>query len=372
VAGIYIHIPFCKQACHYCDFHFSTQTDLRDEMISSILREMELQRYYLAEHPIETLYFGGGTPSLLAREQLTTLVSAVKKNFGLQPDGEVTLEANPDDLTRETLESLREAGINRLSIGVQSFTDAVLTWMNRGHTADQIFSSYAAARALGFSNISLDLIYGIPGQTDSYWAETVRQAIALEPEHISAYHLTIEDKTAFGNWRKRGKLREAPEEQAAGEFSLLMDQLEGAGYDHYEISNFARAGLYGRHNSNYWRGEHYLGLGPSAHSYNGVSRQFNVANNHLYIKAITKQEVPAEKEVLTRENQVNEYLFTGLRTRWGCNIRKLNETWGYDLLALPYTRQLLEHRLATLAEGHLVLTRPGKFQADKIAADLFL
>jgi len=372
VAGIYIHIPFCKQACHYCDFHFSTQTDLREEMTRSLLHEMELQRLYLSGHAVDTLYFGGGTPSLLPVDQLASLMAKAKELFGIHPDGEITLEANPDDLTPETLHSLKLAGINRLSIGVQSFDDGVLSWMNRGHTANQIFTSYQAAHAIGFSAISIDLIYGIPNQADGYWANTVRQAIALEPEHISAYHLTIEDRTAFGNWKKKGKVLEVTDEQAAQEFHYLMNQLEKAGYEHYEISNFARAGNYGLHNSNYWNGEHYLGIGPSAHSYNGVSRQFNVANNNLYIKAIGRHEVPAEKEVLTRENQVNEYLFTGLRTRWGCSVQKLKETWGYDLLAMPYTQQLLEQRFLVLENDRLLLTRPGKFQADKIAADLFI
>ncbi|HAC23942.1 MAG TPA: coproporphyrinogen III oxidase [Cytophagales bacterium] len=372
MAGIYIHIPFCKQACHYCDFHFSTQTDLREKMTESLLREMELQRLYLSGHTVETLYFGGGTPSLLSVAPLANLIAKANELFGIKPGGEVTLEANPDDLMPETLQGLKEAGINRLSIGVQSFDDGVLGWMNRGHTADQIFTSYRAARAIGFSVISIDLIYGIPNQADGYWANTVRQAIALDPEHISAYHLTIEDRTAFGSWKKRGKLVEATDEQAAWEFEHLMDRLEKAGYEHYEISNFARAGRYGLHNSNYWNGEHYLGIGPSAHSYNGISRQFNVANNHLYIKAIARHEIPAEREILTRENQVNEYLFTGLRTRWGCSLQKLNETWGYDLLAVPYAQQLLEQKLLVLEDDRLLLTRQGKFQADKIAADLFV
>lgn len=341
-------------------------------MTQSLLHEMELQRLYLSGHAVDTLYFGGGTPSLLPVDQLESLMAKAKELFGIHPDGEITLEANPDDLTPETLHKLKEAGINRLSIGVQSFDDGVLRWMNRGHTSSQIFTSYQAARTIGFSAISIDLIYGIPNQADGYWANTVRQAIALEPEHISAYHLTIEDRTAFGSWKKRGKLVEATDEQAAREFEHLMDQLEKAGYEHYEISNFARAGRYGLHNSNYWKGEHYLGIGPSAHSFNGVSRQFNVANNHLYIKAIGRHEVPAEKEILTRENQVNEYLFTGLRTRWGCSVQKLKEMWGYDLLAVPYTQQLLEQKFLVLEDGRLLLTRLGKFQADKIAADLFV
>jgi len=374
MAGLYLHIPFCRQACHYCDFHFSTNQRQKSDLCKSIAREIGLQKNYLTTKTLTSVYFGGGTPSLLSAEELTLLFEAVNENFTLAPSAEITLEANPDDLTKANLTTLREAGINRLSIGIQSFNDAVLKFLNRAHDSTAALSCLTEARAVGFNNISLDLIYAIPGQTDDDWKKNIQTAIELAPEHISAYSLTIEEKTAFGNWQRKGKLSPADENTAASNFELLISMLTNAGYEHYEVSNFCKPGYYSKHNTSYWKQEHYLGVGPSAHSYNGDSRQYNISNNAIYQKSIAEGKVPCEVEILSQENKINEFIFTTLRTHWGCDFAKLNNDLGYDALPVhaDYINNLVKGKLASFDQRILRLSSKGMLLADKIASDLFV
>ncbi|MCD9016142.1 radical SAM family heme chaperone HemW [Parachryseolinea silvisoli] len=373
MAGIYFHIPFCKQACHYCDFHFSTNQEKKGEMVGALVRELELQKSYLAGETIETVYFGGGTPSLLSVVEIETLLEAVAKTYSLAPTGEITLEANPDDLHAEKLVDLRAAGVNRLSIGIQSFDDRVLHFLHRAHSASAAQQCLEQARAAGFDNISLDLIYAIPGQPVETWRENIRRALSFAPEHISSYSLTIEEKTAFGKWAATGKLKAVEDDLAAAQLEMLVEMLDVAGYEQYEVSNFARPGYYSRHNSSYWQQKKYLGIGPSAHSYDGQSRQYNVANNHVYLRGLQEDKIPFTHEALTPEDVINEYLLTTLRTSWGADLRKLRQELQYDLQALhgPYLNTLFAESLAIVSGDTLQLTRRGKMLADKIAADLF-
>jgi oxygen-independent coproporphyrinogen III oxidase len=374
MAGLYLHVPFCKQACHYCDFHFSTRPEGRQELIQALATELVLQKEYLQGAVLNTIYFGGGTPSLLHRQELESILEPIGRTYSIAPDAEVTLEANPDDLTDEKLAQLKSLGIHRLSVGIQSFDDPVLKFLNRAHDAKEATRCLAVARSQGFSNISIDLIYAIPGQTLTEWRKNIEKALQLDPEHISAYALTLEKKTVFGQWHAKGKLQPLPEEMAAQQFELLMDMLQTAGYEHYEISNFCRPGFHSRHNTSYWQQVHYLGVGPSAHSYDGTSRQFNISNNALYCKAIESNQVPYEREVLTRENRINEYLFTTLRTSLGCDLNKIKVNFQFDAARENeiYLATLQEKKLATLENNRLILTRAGKLLADQIAADLFV
>lgn len=374
MAGLYFHIPFCKQACYYCDFHFSTNQELKTEMVKALVKELQFQKDFLNGEVINTVYFGGGTPSLLKSDELYSLLSTLRKLHQLNPTAEITLEANPDDLTDVTVNELNQVGINRLSIGIQTFHNDLLSYLNRAHDSAKAIQAVRSARKAGFDNISIDLIYAIPGQDEAKWKEDIRQALIVNPEHLSCYSLTIEEKTVFGKWSAAGKLKTIEDDVAAYQLEVLMDMLNEAGYEHYEISNFAKPGFYSRHNSSYWKQEKYLGIGPSAHSYNGLIRQFNISNNHLYIKSIQKNEVPAEKEVLSTENKINEYILTTLRTQWGTDLTKLKQEFNLDLLQQNslYIQQLLERDLAVLNHTVLTLTRKGKLLADKIASDLFV
>lgn len=374
MAGIYIHIPFCRQACYYCDFHFSVNQQIRAEMIAAISNDLLLQKDYLQGEPIETIYWGGGTPSLLTNTEIKSILDTIRSIHRIAIDAEITLEANPDDLTPLSLMQFREAGINRLSIGIQTFNTDRLKALNRIHDGASAIKSFYDAREAGFDNISIDLMYSLPGETNTDWKQDILQAILLNPEHISCYSLTIEEKTAFGKWAATGKLKPEPDEVSALHLETLMQELSKAGYTHYEISNFAKPGFYSNHNSSYWKGTRYLGVGPSAHSFNGESRQFNVANNHTYVKAIQAGEIPFEKEILSRENKINEYILTSLRTSWGTDLGFLNRVLGHNLIAENgnYLSQLLNKQLVTLENDILKLTNKGKLLADKISSDLFI
>ncbi len=374
MAGIYLHIPFCKQACHYCDFHFSTNHTVKGELVSAMVKELELQQDYLSGEVIETIYFGGGTPSLLNRDEIDVLFKTIRQLHSVKTDAEITLEANPDDLTPDTLALFKQAGINRLSIGVQSFHTPFLIFLNRAHNAETALRCIEYARDAGFTNISIDLIYAIPGETDSLWLADIQQALLLSPEHISCYSLTIEEKTAFGKWAASGKLKPEPDAVAARHLELLMPALNNAGYEQYEVSNFAKPGYYAKHNSSYWRGKKYLGIGPAAHSYNGDSRHYAVANNHQYIRAIAQGVLPVEHETLTREDKINEYILTTLRTSWGTDLSFLNTLYQYNVLTIhaDYIQLLVNKNLATLDNHVLRLTNSGKLLADKISSDLFV
>lgn len=372
MAGIYFHIPFCKQACHYCDFHFSTNTSYKEDLVRAIGRELHLQRNYISE-PVDTIYFGGGTPSLLSGPELNFLLEKTFMYFQVNPGAEITLEANPDDLTPDALRTFRELGVNRLSIGIQSFDDNILKSLNRAHDGESAEYCVDLAHNAGFSNISLDLIYAIPGLSDKLWAETIQKALSLKPVHISSYSLTIEEKTTFGRWAAKGKISPVPDDNAAAQLSHLVLALESEGFEQYEISNFALPGFYSRHNSSYWRQLPYLGVGPSAHSYNLMTRQSNISNNHLYMKSLAADQIPSTIEELSREDLINDYLLTTLRTSWGTSLKKLAEEFGYDIRQThsEYLGQLLSQGFAVLTDSNLVLTRSGKFLADKISADLF-
>jgi oxygen-independent coproporphyrinogen-3 oxidase len=374
MAGIYIHIPFCTQACHYCDFHFSTNQVKRLEIIKAMEREISLQKEYLEGEEIQTVYFGGGTPSLLSESELDIVLQAIHKNFSLSPTRELTLEANPDDLTREKLREFKKAGINRLSIGIQSFDDGILKLLNRVHDSGMAKSSVNNAHEAGFNNLSVDLIYAIPQQDDNRWKKNIDEVLILKPKHISAYALTIEEKTVFGHWAAQGKIKAVDDDLAAIQLQILVDFLEKGNYEQYEVSNFSQPGFQSLHNSNYWKDKKYLGVGPSAHSYNGVSRQYNMSNNRGYLNSILDHKIPATLEILTREDKINEYLLTTLRTSWGTNLAKLRRDFGVDLETnhSAYIRSLQENKLAILENHTLLLTKAGKLLADKIASDLFV
>ncbi|SEA94154.1 oxygen-independent coproporphyrinogen-3 oxidase [Chitinophaga terrae (ex Kim and Jung 2007)] len=374
MSGIYLHIPFCKQACYYCNFHFSTSRQHQEEMVNCILQEMEYQRQYLAGETVETIYFGGGTPSLLSETQLEKLLNRLHALYPITAEAEITLEANPDDLSADRLKSLKAAGINRLSIGVQSFREEDLRWMNRAHDSQQAINCITHAQEAGFTNITIDLIYGGPTLSDEAWEANVKRAIALGIPHLSCYALTVEPGTALDHFIAKKKMEPTDPDKAALHFELLMQWLKEAGYEHYEISNFALPGWHSRHNSSYWQGKHYLGLGPSAHSFNGHSRQWNIANNALYMKSIQAGTVPFEIESLTTSMQFNEYIMTTLRTSAGCNLEWVAEKFGKDRVL-----HLLAHSQPFIAAGKmerageaLRLTTAGRLFADGIAGELFI
>lgn len=375
---LYLHIPFCKQACHYCDFHFSTNLSQKSALVDAICTEIALQKDYLPAKTLETIYFGGGTPSLLTASELGQLFETIHRYFSVASTAEITLEANPDDLTADKLDQLRPF-VNRLSIGIQTFDDETLRWMNRAHSAIEAERCIQLARDAGFETMSVDLIYGIPDQQaqrqpGGIWQTDLQKMLSLDVPHLSAYALTIEPDTAFGRWQQKGKLAALDENLAAAQFEELTKALALAGYEHYEISNFAKPGQYARHNTAYWQRKAYLGVGPSAHSYNGVSRQYTVANNAQYISAIRRGEVPATLERLSVSDQVNDYLLTGLRTKWGCSLRELSvllsadfaKTQANDLQAMYEAGWLMQDG------NYLRLTEAGKLFADRVAASLFV
>lgn len=342
--------------------------------MEAISKELRLQKDYLEGEPIQTIYVGGGTPSLLSSEELALIFDTIHSTHSVVNSPEITLEANPDDLTIPKLKELFQVGINRLSIGIQSFHESLLEYLHRAHNVSTAITSFQDARAIGFKNISIDLIYAIPEESEKMWLEDIQQAIHLQPEHLSCYSLTIEEKTVFGRWSTAGKLKLVEDEMAARHLEMLIDIAEKAGYEHYEISNFSKPGLYSQHNSSYWRGEKYLGVGPSAHSFNGKTRQYNIRNNHLYVKALQQDTIPFEKEDLTLENKINEYILTTLRTHWGTDLNKIKQEFGYDLLNenTDYLSRIIKEKLATLESHVLRLTQKGKLLADKISSDLFV
>ncbi len=371
MAGIYIHIPFCRKACHYCNFHFSTSASNTTEMVKAIVKEAELRKQYLNE-PVETIYFGGGTPSLIAIEDLQFTIEQFRNYFAVVEQAEITLEANPDDITEEKLLQWKAIGINRLSIGIQSFFEEDLQWMNRAHNAEQAMRCLALATK-HFSNITIDLIYGTPTLTDEKWKINFEIAKELNIPHLSCYALTVEPRTALDKMIQLKKKEEVDPEKQARHFELLMQWSKESGYEHYEISNFAKPGFRSKHNSSYWQGKSYLGLGPSAHSFNGNERQWNVANNTLYLKSLELNIVPCEKEVLTQEQKLNEYLMTSLRTTEGLSLKRVSDNWSKDAAdAIKKDAAIfLAEGTMTASDDHLILTDEGKLLADGIAAELF-
>jgi len=372
--GLYLHIPFCKQACHYCNFHFSTTLRQKGAMVEAILKELELQQDYLGGVAIQSVYFGGGTPSLLDVSELEQIFEKINRLHQVAPDAEITLEANPDDLTPEKLRELKNyTPVNRLSIGIQSFADEDLRWMNRAHNSKHARACLDDALTMGFHDLTIDLIYGSPTTPDEQWAENLRLAFEYNIPHLSCYCLTVEEGTALGTFVRRGQQPPMDEDRAARQFEMLMLSAAAKGYEHYEISNFALPGRYARHNTNYWRSESYLGVGPSAHSFDGVSRQWNVANNAQYINLLSEGKVPFEREVLTPIQQYNEYVMTSLRTMWGTDLEKIRAT--DETFAKHFeteAQSFLEMGMLEQDGQTFRLSRTGKLLADRVAMELFI
>lgn len=374
MAGIYLHIPFCKKACHYCNFHFSTSLRQKNDFTGALLREIHLQQNYLQGRAVETIYFGGGTPSLLEQEELNMILDQLRRSFTIHPQAEYTLEANPDDITAAKLAVWKQAGINRLSIGIQSFFEEDLQWMNRAHNAQQAEACIRLAQQAGFNNLTIDLIYGTPGLTDARWQDNVQKALSLGVPHLSCYALTVEPGTALQKMIAQHKKEAVDDEKQAHHFTLLMQWLEEAGYEHYEISNFAKPGFRSRHNTSYWQGKPYLGLGPSAHSFNGGARQWNIANNVLYIQSLEKDTVPFESEQLSARQQLNEYIMISLRTAEGIDLNRLEQQFGAAARSAVQAslQPYLQSNRCIIHEQRVMLTKEGKLFADGIAADLFV
>jgi len=372
MAGIYIHIPFCRQACHYCDFHFSTSMKKAAEMVDALIAEIGMRKSESANEVIETIYFGGGTPSVLTNDEIQRLIDAVCQNYAVTANPEITLEANPDDLSPDRIARLSNSPVNRLSIGIQSFFEEDLKLMNRAHNAAQAEACLTEA-VKHFNNISIDLIYGTPGMDNAKWLYNIEKALSFGIPHISSYALTVEPKTALAKFVQAGTIPAPGEEQAHEQFLMLADRLIAEGFVHYELSNFGREGYFSRNNTAYWLGKKYIGIGPSAHSYDGIRRSWNIANNSLYLKSMAAGTRPAETETLTIADRYNEYIMTGLRTIWGVSVDRVANDFGH-----AYKDYLLKEASAYIAQGLLSLdggilttTRNGKFLADGLAADLF-
>lgn len=373
MAGIYIHIPFCRKACYYCNFHFSTSLKHIDDFFIALLQEIELQKSYLCGQNIDTVYFGGGTPSLSTMEQLGGVLEKLKATFTINPGAEITLEANPDDISLPVLQDWKKLGINRLSIGVQSFRNEDLAWMNRVHGVNQAVQSVKLSQEAGFHNITIDLIYGVPGMDDAAWEKNIQTATGLNVPHLSCYALTVEPGTALDKMIALNKKEPVDAALAARHFDLLVQETAAAGFEQYEISNFSRPGFRSRHNTSYWKGIHYLGLGPSAHSFNGTARQWNVASNIKYIRSLNAGIIPFEQEILTTEQKLNEYVMTALRTIEGASLDHIEQHFGkaHSERIKKESGKYTETGKLDLKGNILLLTPAGKFFADGIAADLF-
>lgn len=372
MSGIYIHIPFCKQACHYCDFHFSTSMQKKEAMVAALAREIELRKGEFEGEVVETIYFGGGTPSVLTSDEINGLIANVYKHFQVIENAEITLEANPDDLSDERIIALSESKVNRLSIGIQSFFEDDLQLMNRAHNAAEAKRCLETATRY-FDNISLDLIYGIPGMDNQKWKQNIETALSFGIPHISSYALTVEPKTALKKLIETGKIAQPKDEAASAHFEILVETLESNGFVHYELSNFAKPDYFSRNNSAYWLGKKYLGIGPSAHSYDGISRSWNIANNALYLKSIAQNELPSERETLSKTDRYNEYIMTGLRTIWGVSLERVESEFGKNYLDYlgEQNRKFLADGLLIIENNILKTTLKGKFLTDGIASDLF-
>jgi oxygen-independent coproporphyrinogen-3 oxidase len=373
MSGIYIHIPFCKQACHYCDFHFVTSMKYKNRMVAGLQVELLLRKKESENSRIETIYFGGGTPSVLESTAIDEIIDTIYANYDVIDDPEITLEANPDDLTPEKIEALAQTKINRLSIGVQSFFEEDLKLMNRAHNAAEAMECISLSRKR-FSNISIDLIYGIPGLTDDRWRENLYKALELNVPHISSYALTVEDDTALKTYIEKGIIDTVDDEQAQRQFNILLDMMQLHSYENYEFSNFGKPGFFSKNNTAYWTGKSYIGIGPSAHSFNGKRRAWNINNNIKYLKAIEQGELPQEVEVLTTVDRYNEYIMTGLRTIYGVSLTHVRKEYGVmfrDYL-LTQSQTYLKDHLLYLDDDVLRVTRKGKFLSDGIASELFM
>ena len=372
---IYLHIPFCKQKCSYCNFHFSTSFSLKDEMLSAIKKEIQLRHNELENKTLKSLYFGGGTPSVLSVDEIKSLLDEIQKYFSFDNNIEITLESNPDDLNKNFLKELSKTEVNRLSIGTQSFYDEDLKLMNRAHNASEAESSIKRAQDFGLVNISIDLIYGSPTSNFEIWKDNLNKTIELQVPHVSSYALTVEPKTALEKWIENGKIRSPEETEQNQEFYYMKDFLKDNGFDHYEISNFGKPGFHSKHNSAYWKSEPYLGIGPSAHSYNGhLERSWNIANNPIYIKNLNQNILPIEKEILTEKDRFNEMIMIGLRTIWGVDLNRINQNFSSEVI--DYLNQEIKSKIESgileIENNYLKIPEKHWFLADGIASDLFI
>ena len=373
MSGIYIHIPFCKQACHYCDFHFSTNLKKKDEMVLALAKEIEMRKSEFQDEIVETIYFGGGTPSILQITDLRFLIDSVYKNYKVVENPEITVEANPDDLTENRIVELSKNKVNRLSIGIQSFFEDDLKMMNRAHNVEEAKKCLEIATQY-FNNISIDLIYGVPEMSNEKWLQNIETALSFGVPHISSYALTVEPKTALHSFIQKGIIPPPDDEVAQEHFQILVDKLSENGFIHYELSNLGKENYFSKNNSSYWLGKKYIGIGPSAHSYDGKNRGWNVSNNSLYIKSIQENKLPIEIETLTKTDRYNEYIMTGLRTIWGVSLARIEQEFGKNYL--DYLNQqaakFIEDHLLFVDDNILRTTKKGKFLSDGIASDLFL
>ena len=369
--GIYLHIPFCKQACHYCDFHFSTSLNKKGDLVNALCQELILRKDEI-KGKVETIYFGGGTPSLLSAEELKQIFETIYTNYTIAENPEITLEANPDDLTNLRIIELSNSRINRLSIGIQSFFEEDLKLMNRAHNASEALNSIKEAKKY-FENISIDLIYGIPGMSKERWMKNLEIALNLDVPHLSCYALTVEPRTALKKFIEKGIIPPVDEEAAKQHYEILVEETEKAGLDNYEFSNFGKPGFESRNNTAYWEGKSYLGIGPSAHSYDGKSRSWNVANNTKYIKSLASGQLPSESEILSKQDKYNEYIMTGLRTKKGVSLVKVESEFGqnYSEYLLKQAKGHLQNNLLILENQILKVSKKAKFLGDGIASDLF-
>ena len=373
MAGIYLHIPFCKQACNYCDFHFSTSMKMKVDFVQAIIQEIELRKDVFANEFISSVYFGGGTPSLLSKQDLDKIFEKLYMSFKIDADAEITLESNPDDLTFEKIQQLKDSPVNRLSIGVQSFRDEDLKFMNRAHTAIEALNSIKMAQDEGFQNITIDLIYGTPGMSNEDWKYNLRKSFALNLPHISSYALTVEEKTPLYYQILKKNIGPVDEQQSADQFKILMDEMLRNGYEQYEISNFCKGNSYSKHNSSYWKKDHYLGLGPSAHSYFGNLRMWNISNNVKYVKSLSTSKLPLVQESLSTQEKYNEYVMTSLRTKWGCSLIEIEKDYSKSYLNY-FKAQIKSYEMnGCIVEnkGVYTLSEKGKLIADLITSDLF-
>lgn len=373
MSGIYIHIPFCKQACHYCDFHFSTSLKNKEALIQALVKELELRQDEFNDQTVETIYFGGGTPSLLSSDELLLIIETIFKHYKVSANPEITLEANPDDLSKNLIIQLSKTPVNRLSIGIQSFFEADLKLMNRAHNAVEAKACLSEAIKY-FNNISIDLIYGIPGLTHEHWIKNIETALSFNIPHISSYALTVEPKTALDAFIKKGVIPNVDDDLAQEQFHRLIERLEASGFVHYELSNFGKPAYFSKNNSAYWQGKSYLGIGPSAHSFNGNQRSWNVRNNSKYIKALQENVLPLEIETLSITDKYNEYVMTGLRTMWGVSIEKVALDYGnlYKNYLVQQSKKYIHEQLLYIHDDKLLVTKKGKFLSDGIASDLFM
>lgn len=374
MAGIYIHIPFCRQKCYYCDFYKTVNTSLKQKFLTLLNEEAKVRKNYLENESVETIYFGGGTPSVLTPSELDDILRNIAGNYNVATDAEITFEANPDDLTPEYLHEIKDTGVNRLSIGIQAFQNEHLKKMNRRHDAVQAEAVVRNAVKTGFNNISVDLIYGLPGLTDQQWKESLDRVFQLPVHHLSAYHLTYHEGTPFFTWLKKGTLKELSENESVNQFNVLIEMAEKAGFEQYEISNFAKDELYSMHNSSYWLGKKYLGLGPSAHSYNLLSRRWNVSHVESYVRGLEAGSDYFEEEILSKKDHYNEYILTRIRTKWGVVLSDVQQNFGTELYEymLKQIEKYKKSGLVLVSDGKLLLSKEGLFVSDEIMGDLMI